>query len=208
MFIFVTVVLFPSLSVCQITGTVWNAWTIMKYDSEINNIQQNATVCRYLFTAKPLHMWSDFAVNKYLNTVASCWILLIWIYDARTMNIYKKNDSKRQLWQSTSHIQEGRLLIRKQQTHVTITRAMLCTRARARDFSLLRNLQNGCVAHSAGVTFLARVKRPGNEADHLPPSIVEVKNKWSYTSIPLVCLCGVYKHNFPLHFDSELKRNF
>jgi hypothetical protein len=28
------------------------------------------------------------------------------------------------------------------------------------------------------------VKRPGREADHSPPPIVEVKNVWSYTSIP------------------------
>jgi hypothetical protein len=35
------------------------------------------------------------------------------------------------------------------------------------------------------------VKRPGREADHSTPSIVEVKNTWSYTSIPLVSLHGV-----------------
>jgi hypothetical protein len=28
------------------------------------------------------------------------------------------------------------------------------------------------------------VKRPGREADHSPPSSAEVKNAWSYTSIP------------------------
>jgi hypothetical protein len=28
------------------------------------------------------------------------------------------------------------------------------------------------------------VKRPGREADHSPPSSAEVKNVWSYTSIP------------------------
>jgi hypothetical protein len=90
---------------------------------------------------------------------------------------------------------------------VTFTRVILCTPARVRDFSLLRNVQTGCVAHSAGVTFLARVKRPGSEADHLPPTTVEVKNEWSSTSTPPVCLLGVYRHKFPLHFDSELKRN-
>jgi len=31
----------------------------------------------------PKHVDSDFAVNKYLRTVASCGILLIWSYDAR-----------------------------------------------------------------------------------------------------------------------------
>jgi hypothetical protein len=29
-----------------------------------------------------------------------------------------------------------------------------------------------------------RVKRPGREADHSPPSSAEVKNAWSYTSTP------------------------
>jgi hypothetical protein len=34
-----------------------------------------------------------------------------------------------------------------------------------------------------GATSL-RVKQPGREADHLPPSSAEVKNVWSYTSTP------------------------
>ena len=34
------------------------------------------------------NMQSDFAVNKHLHTVASCWILLIQSYDARN-NEYK-----------------------------------------------------------------------------------------------------------------------
>jgi hypothetical protein len=32
--------------------------------------------------------------------------------------------------------------------------------------------------------FSSGVKRPGGEADHSPPSSAEVKNAWSYTSIP------------------------
>jgi hypothetical protein len=35
------------------------------------------------------------------------------------------------------------------------------------------------------------VKRPGREADHSPPSSAEVKNAWSYTSTPPICLRGV-----------------
>jgi hypothetical protein len=35
------------------------------------------------------------------------------------------------------------------------------------------------------------VKWPGREADHSPPSSAEVKNAWSYTSIPPVHLHGV-----------------
>jgi hypothetical protein len=36
-----------------------------------------------------------------------------------------------------------------------------------------------------------RVKRPGCEAEHSPPSSAEVKNAWSYTSIPPIRLHGV-----------------
>jgi hypothetical protein len=35
------------------------------------------------------------------------------------------------------------------------------------------------------------VKRPGREADQSPPSSAEVKNMWSYTSTPPICLHGV-----------------
>jgi hypothetical protein len=41
------------------------------------------------------------------------------------------------------------------------------------------------VAHSLGI------KRPGREADHSPPSSVEVKNAWKYTSTPPLRLYGV-----------------
>jgi hypothetical protein len=35
------------------------------------------------------------------------------------------------------------------------------------------------------------VKLPGHEADHSPSSSAEVKNAWSYTSTPPICLHGV-----------------
>jgi hypothetical protein len=35
------------------------------------------------------------------------------------------------------------------------------------------------------------VKRPGREVGHSTPSSVEVKNEWSYTSIPQVSLYDV-----------------
>jgi hypothetical protein len=35
------------------------------------------------------------------------------------------------------------------------------------------------------------IKRPGREADHSPPSSVEVENAWSYTSTPTIRLHGV-----------------
>jgi hypothetical protein len=35
------------------------------------------------------------------------------------------------------------------------------------------------------------VKRPGREADHLPPSSGEVKNAWNYTYTPPIRLHGI-----------------
>jgi hypothetical protein len=46
-------------------------------------------------------------------------------------------------------------------------------------------IQSGPVALSLGL------KWPGGEADHSPPSSAEVKNAWSYTSTPPICLHGV-----------------
>jgi len=43
-------------------------------------IQPDATVCRYLFTAKSL-----FAVNKYLHTVAAGWFFI------NNVEFYSKN---------------------------------------------------------------------------------------------------------------------
>jgi hypothetical protein len=42
----------------------------------------------------------------------------------------------------------------------------------------------------SGGSFLG-VKRPGREADHPPPYSAELKNVWSYTSIPPLILHGV-----------------
>jgi hypothetical protein len=43
------------------------------------------------------------------------------------------------------------------------------------------------IQFAAGALSL-RVKRPGREADHSPPSSTEVKNAWSYTSTPPIRL--------------------
>jgi hypothetical protein len=40
------------------------------------------------------------------------------------------------------------------------------------------------------------VKRPGHEADHLPPPNAEVKNRWSYTSIPHMSAWHGARYNF------------
>jgi len=52
-------------------------------------------------------------------------------------------------------------------------------------------------AHSASYPmntrglFPYRVKRLGHEADRSPPSSAKVKNVWSYTSTPPICLHGM-----------------
>jgi len=40
------------------------------------------------------------------------------------------------------------------------------------------------------------IKQPWREANHSPPSNVEVKNEWSYTSIPLICLHSAHRDKF------------
>jgi hypothetical protein len=64
------------------------------------------------------------------------------------------------------------------------------------NFSLHHRVQNGSGAHPASYTMVLGdlslgVKRPGREANHSPPSSVEVKNEWSYTSTPSIRLHGV-----------------
>jgi hypothetical protein len=48
--------------------------------------------------------------------------------------------------------------------------------SRGRDFSLLRNVQNGSGAHPASHPIGKAEKRPRCEANHSPPSSAEVKN--------------------------------
>jgi hypothetical protein len=68
--------------------------------------------------------------------------------------------------------------------------------AEAGNFSLLHRVQTGSGTHPASYPRGTRgsfpgVKQPRREADHSLPSSVKVKNAWSYTSTPPVCLHGV-----------------
>jgi hypothetical protein len=71
----------------------------------------------------------------------------------------------------------------------------------AGNFSLYRHVQNGSGAHPASypvgtrVSLSLGVKQVGYETDHSPPSSAEVKNAWSYTPTPLICLHGVLLHH-------------
>ena len=53
-----------------------------------------------------------------------------------------------------------------------------------------------------------RVKRPGREVNHSQPYSAEVKNGWSYSSIPLIRLQGVdsEKFTFNCHFYYYIRR--
>jgi hypothetical protein len=44
--------------------------------------------------------------------------------------------------------------------------------------------------------FFPGVKGPGSEVNQLSPSSVEVKNEWSYTSTPPICLHGGDRDKF------------
>jgi hypothetical protein len=46
--------------------------------------------------------------------------------------------------------------------------------------------------------FFPGVKPPGREVNHAPPSTVEVKNEWSCSSTPPICLLGKKKEKLYL----------
>ena len=68
------------------------------------------------------------------------------------------------------------------------------------DFSLLQNLQPGLKTHRASYSGVqgsfSRINQPGHESDHLPPSRTKVKNEWSYTSFPTLCLHDIRRDKF------------
>jgi len=71
------------------------------------------------------------------------------------------------------------------------------------------SVQTGSGAHPPSYpmdtgTLSPGVKRPGLEADHLPPSSAEVKNRWSYTSTPPYVLMALYlvKHGYNFTFTN------
>jgi hypothetical protein len=70
---------------------------------------------------------------------------------------------------------------------------------RARDFSLLLNVQTGCVARFASCSVRTADYSPWGKADGawgLQQFIIELKNKWSLTSSHRAYLNGVYRDKF------------
>ena len=68
----------------------------------------------------------------------------------------------------------------------------------SRDLSLLHIVLTRSGAHLSkeNRVSLPGLNHPGNEFDPSSPSTVEVKNEWSYTSNPPICLYGVARKIF------------
>jgi len=49
-----------------------------------------------------------------------------------------------------------------------------------------------------------RVGRPGREVEQVLPSRAEVKNEWTYTSVPPVCFCGMDRGTFTFTITANL----
>ena len=58
------------------------------------------------------------------------------------------------------------------------------------------NLTYSLVLRLLSSALSLEVKRPGDEAHRYPPSSVELKNVWIYTSSPSKCLHGVGREKF------------
>jgi hypothetical protein len=72
---------------------------------------------------------------------------------------------------------------------------------RAEDFSHLKNAQTGRGAHPASYTVCTGVLSQETKDlscgfHHAPPSNAELRNEWSYTPTPAICLYGVDGENF------------
>jgi hypothetical protein len=67
---------------------------------------------------------------------------------------------------------------------------------------LLQNVLKGSGAHPASYSMVTAVltvaKLLGHEVNHSPPSTAEVKNEWSYTSTPPICLHDVKREQTTL----------
>jgi hypothetical protein len=76
--------------------------------------------------------------------------------------------------------------------------------AESRKLTLLQNVQIGCRAYPASYLmnirgFPPELKQPGCDVDHSPPSIAGLKNEWSHSSNPSICLQGVEWDKFTFY---------
>jgi hypothetical protein len=63
-------------------------------------------------------------------------------------------------------------------------------------FHTLQNIQTGSGAHPVSLSMCTGVKQLRYEVNHSPASSAEVKNEWSYSSNPPVCLHGIQRDTF------------
>jgi hypothetical protein len=80
---------------------------------------------------------------------------------------------------------------------------------RDKTFSLLQNIWMGSSAHWASYSewvlgFFSGSIVAGCEVDYSSPSSAKVKNKWNYTSAPLIWLHGMDKDNFIFYTRKSL----
>jgi hypothetical protein len=102
----------------------------------------------------------------------------------------------------SKHRNESLKLLPYQFTEVSDALLLLKEEANTKSDFRSQNFQNSCVYRMAlgptqpliqwvpGALSLG-VKWPGHEADHSPSPSAKVKNEWSYTSTPPICLHGV-----------------
>jgi hypothetical protein len=86
-------------------------------------------------------------------------------------------------------------------TRLRSGRSMVRISLTARDFSLLQKESQHRLLGLPGFLFCVYrgsfpgVKRPGSEVNHSPSSSADIKNEWSYTSTPPLCVHGMDKDN-------------
>jgi hypothetical protein len=59
-----------------------------------------------------------------------------------------------------------------------------------------------------GKLFPPGVKWSGHDTDYLPLSSAEIKDDWSYTSTPLICVRIVYRDKFTFYLGPTLSSSF
>ena len=75
-------------------------------------------------------------------------------------------------------------------------------------FSLLQNVQTSCGVHPASCSVVTRVlslgvKQLGHDVKHSPPSSAKVRNEWSCTLAPCICVHGVDKETLLLTINTR-----
>jgi hypothetical protein len=68
--------------------------------------------------------------------------------------------------------------------------------AKARDISLLKNVQTGCGSHVTSYSMGTGILQPRRGVDYSVPSHTEVKNEWRYAPVITLHCLDRDKHTF------------